>query len=846
MGGISSFRVQTWFTLVVSGFLRRFWPVASIGGNIWITRHADVIDVLTRDEDFTISEINQTRTEHVNGPFVLSMDKSEQHDREKALLNRLVSPDDLDRIRKIVQETALSVVQAARQRGQIDVVEELTHFVPLVLLDRYFGVPGPDQTTMKRWMRALFNDLFLNLNDDPVIRKKSEDAFAGLKPYMEKLIVSRQTDVAQMSPDRLVSSDDDLLTRLLLLQREPEFISWLDNDTIRRNLAGLIIGSVDTVSKATTQGLDELFRRPDALKRAIASAKNNDVEGIRRTLWEALRFYPHNPIVLRHSRVATKVGGRDVPAGKTIFVGILSAMFDSGVFKSPDEFNSERNNTYLHFGYGLHACQGRYINGVVIPELAAALLRLPNLKRVSGSAGQIGFDGPFPESWTLAFDPISQSALTVVTPIIEGKEQDLKCLLKQEGLRIKDTTLLPVKELTTVHFMRWVVIDKTSTSGARLALSTDYDGPLDTHLDELISVLGDGFTKIYELCEGTAQGTLKEYLIKHQINYEAFYIGHRMRTVEQIKNESELRESIQNLIDSERHELVNKSGLEIRKKIQEQVLKQSKFQWVKQAHVPYKPGSLKPLLMKILSVYLVGFVITLILTHSWLWGIVFVLSPIIFLLVLVLLLFATLRIKESGDKPLQETPDPEHIQELRKREDHEVLVQNQLTHIVEVKDGWFRDVLVRFVLRVINLLAAQIYFKGALGGIPSIHFARWVLIDKKTLLFFSNFDGSWENYLGDFIDRAAAGLTGVWSNTVGFPRTLWKLPRRTEPVYFTGGAKNDEAFKNWTRYHQIPTQFWYSAYPRLTVQNVNNNTEIRAGLIDEMTDEEAKTWCQLL
>jgi hypothetical protein len=252
------------------------------------------------------------------------------------------------------------------------------------------------------------------------------------------------------------------------------------------------------------------------------------------------------------------------------------------------------------------------------------------------------------------------------------------------------------------------------------------------------------------------------------------------------------------------------------------------------------------LLTMLLGIYLLGIIITVFVTHSWIAGLVVLLAPILFLLVLVILLFATLRIKENTDKPWQGTPDPERIQELRKREDHQVLVQNQLTHIVEVKDGWFRDVLVRFVLRVINLLAAQVYYKGALGGIPSIHFARWVLIDKKTLLFFSNFDGSWENYLGDFIDRAAAGLTGVWSNTVGFPRTLWKTPRRTELVYFTGGAKNDEAFKNWTRHHQIPTQFWYSAYPRLTVQNVNNNTEIRAGLIEDMTNEEAKTWCQLL
>ena len=33
------------------------------------------------------------------------------------------------------------------------------------------------------------------------------------------------------------------------------------------------------------------------------------------------------------------------------------------------------------------------------------------------------------------------------------------------------------------------------------------------------------------------------------------------------------------------------------------------------------------------------------------------------------------------------------------------------------------------------------------------------------LLFLSNYGGSWESYLEDFITKAHTGLTGVWSNT---------------------------------------------------------------------------------
>jgi cytochrome P450 len=79
-------------------------------------------------------------------------------------------------------------------------------------------------------------------------------------------------------------------------------------------------------------------------------------------------------------------------------------MFDPDVFTSPAEFNGRRATEYLHFGYGMHSCFGKAINGVEIPELLAALLRLPNLRRAPGSEGQILYDGPFPNRLVLEFD----------------------------------------------------------------------------------------------------------------------------------------------------------------------------------------------------------------------------------------------------------------------------------------------------------------------------------------------------------------------------------------------------------------------------------------------------------
>jgi hypothetical protein len=193
------------------------------------------------------------------------------------------------------------------------------------------------------------------------------------------------------------------------------------------------------------------------------------------------------------------------------------------------------------------------------------------------------------------------------------------------------------------------------------------------------------------------------------------------------------------------------------------------------------------------------------------------------------------------------------------------LIQNQMTHVVNIKPGWIRLATLRFVLWAVNLLGSLVFVEGKLGNIPTIHFARWVLIDdNRRLLFFSNYDFSWESYLGDFIDLASDGLTGIWCNTTFFPQTripAWAIiPRALRlalPVQsqtgnqsakrlFEQGARREQEFKKWTRDHQVPTQVWYSAYPSLSVVNVNSNTEIARGLFTSHTGAALGTWLRRL
>jgi len=382
--------------------LRKMSPILVVGKRALVTRHSDVLEVLTRDTDFTIAEINEARINAADGPFILGMDRSLQYDTEVATLREAVRADDLERIRSLVKQNANELVAAARASGQIDVVNGLARVVALRTVGSYFGIPSPDDPTMMRWMRDIFHDIFANPTSDANVHRDAMRSNQALSQHVDGVIATRKSHLHE--PDQ----PDDVVGRLLLLQNAEH--AWLDDRSVRRNVSGMILGAVDTTSKFVTQAIDELLRRPDALAGARAAALAGEMQLVQNYIYEAVRFNPHHPAQVRFCKHETGIASgtaraRTIPAGTKVFIATLSAMFDPAVFTEPKSFRADRETEYLHFGYGMHRCFGRAINGVQIPEIAATLLRLPNLRRAPAGDGRVAYEGPFPERLILEFDP---------------------------------------------------------------------------------------------------------------------------------------------------------------------------------------------------------------------------------------------------------------------------------------------------------------------------------------------------------------------------------------------------------------------------------------------------------
>jgi len=208
-----------------------------------------------------------------------------------------------------------------------------------------------------------------------------------------------------------------------------------------------------------------------------------------------------------------------------------------------------------------------------------------------------------------------------------------------------------------------------------------------------------------------------------------------------------------------------------------------------------------------------------------------------------LVLLAALRARETEDllqhPPADSIPDPVKVLEMEAWEDCHLAGADHMASLVTIKPGRFRAFLIRFGTQALNLVVRTTATDGYLGSMRTIHFAHWAIVDHgRRLLFLSNFDGSWESYLDDFIEKAHAGLTLAWGNSIGFP----------PPRYLClDGALQGRKFKNWARCSMTPSKFWYAAYPNLTVNHVVRMATIAKGLCaPDLSPADAAAWVKAL
>ena len=417
-----------------------------------------------------------------------------------------------------------------------------------------------------------------------------------------------------------------------------------------------------------------------------------------------------------------------------------------------------------------------------------------------------------------------QEELTIVAPITPGRQAALEQRLGtiEHHAQNGGWDLIPFGELRGLHFASLFVLPAVELDGeprpAQLVLMTNVDAPLSSHLNELTTLAGGGLDAVFGECERYPETTRRtpqarrQFLRDHRVHADVFYTNRQGRSLEQIRQEDALRKAIETHLDET--PLDDECVQCVRDSIVDFVGSQPELRW---ALSPAAPPS--RLWQAQQALHLV----------SRLAGVAAA-SPL--LLAVAPWAVMALRRHEQSDVPDRSAAAPTRIKALRADEDFSV--QNQIVAAGAFKRGWFRKLTAGAILDLADFSIRHVYNRGSLSGLNTIHFARWVKIDGgKRLFFASNYDGSLESYMNDFIDKAAWGLNAIFSSGEGFPRTAF---------LFCLGITDEIAYKRFLPTRQVRTNVWYSAYPHLTTKNLANNAAIRRGLSAKMSLEETRAW----
>lgn len=347
---------------------------------IVVAGHAQVREVLRRDLEFGIAPINGARISEVDEAFVLGMDRGVVLVHEREALYRALAHADREPIMRSIEA---GIADRLDGRSEVDTVNGYARPIAARTAQLLFGINGGgnDQLFMDA-VRAVFAHTFLNLGNDQTVRARAIRASKLIDRWLTEE-VERRLAAGEPGEDMMGA---------LLRQR------LLDARGAVRTLAGMLVGSIDTTASCVAKIIAVIGR-----DRKLLQAVADDADDPARMLgwcWEALRRWPHNPVVLREALCDTRLGSYPIKKGEQLWLWTQAAMQDESAFPDARRLRPDRPaEQYLHFGDALHVCAGRSINSVQIPMLVTALVR-----RGIASVGPVAWAGSFPDRLVVRFE----------------------------------------------------------------------------------------------------------------------------------------------------------------------------------------------------------------------------------------------------------------------------------------------------------------------------------------------------------------------------------------------------------------------------------------------------------
>ena len=325
-----------------------------------VFRHSDVQAILRDAEAFSnaFQLLAPDEVGEVRPPSMLGTDPPE-HTRLRSLVSKAFTPRIVQRLERRMAEIAESLLDAALEKRDVDLVEVLSYPLPVTVIAEIIGIPVDHREQFKRWSDEAVANLGLAFMSgiDPERMRRQMALFEEMRAYLVPL-----------AEERRKSPREDLLSGLVRAEHEG---SKLSHDEMISMLVLLLVAGNETTTTLIGNAVQELVAHPGDQQRVRA-----EPELLPRAIEEVLRFAAPVQFAPRRATRAVELHGVAVREGDVLLCWIGSANRDESVFASPERFDVARDpNPHLSFGFGIHYCVGANLARLEARVALEALLR---------------------------------------------------------------------------------------------------------------------------------------------------------------------------------------------------------------------------------------------------------------------------------------------------------------------------------------------------------------------------------------------------------------------------------------------------------------------------------------
>jgi cytochrome P450 len=161
-----------------------------------------------------------------------------EHARVRKLMSKVFTPRAVEALRPRVQALVDDVLDAAAERGELDVMEDLACVVPVTVICEVLGVPVADRDRFRPWSDDATRTLDGPIDDEATA--KARVGWKHLVAYIDDLI-----------EDHRANPGPDLLSALIAAEEEGD---RLTTDELRVNAIGLLIAGHETTTNLIGNG----------------------------------------------------------------------------------------------------------------------------------------------------------------------------------------------------------------------------------------------------------------------------------------------------------------------------------------------------------------------------------------------------------------------------------------------------------------------------------------------------------------------------------------------------------------------------------------------------------------